>query len=405
MDKSELVSVPIDTIFASEDTLVDDIRQKLAELLSPMLSNLMPMSILESIGLAPIPQRDGDSSSSIINLNPNRIRIRETCDASPGRLLNTRMTCRQQNLYLSTSRVWTIQILSESESVNDESLYPINEHNDFQVVVMKWLRSSWSLSEKIEYVFRGDLTVEQLCSQLALIYGISSVNHMTMLLLKSYNKMHLSDLNQGTIREIYRSWTCYSHERRKLKDLSNLDFKLRNGDVLLLQDVTEPLKTLTKEDLLSLQYVEEASRSLYGSSYGSGYGANTFRGYDSYNAGYQHPSAYSGVGASSVSTYTDKSDWTSSTNVKARAPNGIKIITQKDRQKQALETSMLSLSMTSVNSDIGVATSQRESSPVTITHESTSSAELMNGKRQGNTDDYEFTKQGGVSIFSDLIDE
>lgn len=385
MDKAELIPIPVDYIFASESTLISTIREELANALGRILPTLLPVPYLESLDLQITSDEDGRTT---VNLPPNRIRIRESSDASPGRILCDGLTCQQQRLYFASSRVVTIQILSESEALNEATLHPVDEFNDFLVVVMKWKRSSWSLSEKVEYILRGELSVQQLCSQLAAIYGISSINNMSMLLLKSYNKIHLSDLNQHTVRDIYRSWTCFSYEQRKLRDLSNIDFKLRNGDIILLQDVTEPLKVLTKEDLLSLQYVEEASRTIYGSTYGSSPAYSGGR----YNQGYNATSS-SSIHSSSVTSAVERIDeisTTSSTSKSKSKSSGIKIITQRDRQKLADTVSNLPANV-------------KEDSPVTIEQETFGSESETSPVVNG--DDSEFIKQGGISLFSDYVDD
>jgi hypothetical protein len=378
VDKAELVNIPIDSIFACDDSLVDTIRQELAAKLSPIISKLLQSDFLEAFGL----QSFSSSSTGSIEIPFHRIRIRESQENVPGKIIRDGATFRQQGVYVTSNKTWMVQILSEAEAKHDTSLHPI-DGDDVQVTVMKWQRPTWSLSEKIEYVFRGELRVQEVCQQLAIIYGIRPVSNMHMLLIKSYNKVHLSDLNQHMLRELYRSWTNHSSDTRRLKDLSNLDFKLRHGDIILLQDITEPLKELTPQDRLSLQYVEEASRSIYGTGNYHGYGGR-------YDPVYSYA-------PTSVTSSNDPLTSPIKGKTSSHSPVvGIKIKTQKDRLKQSAVDANGITSPTNELSGNKNNTEHQLPSTV-ITDESMQEAFQC-------ADDAEFNKQGGVALFADLAE-
>ena len=68
-------------------------------------------------------------------------------------------------------------------------------------------------------------------------------------------RKEISELNQKSpIRNYGRSWFDPSKEKKLLKFMSH-EMRVQDGDLILLQDSSEPLKELTKADLKSIELV------------------------------------------------------------------------------------------------------------------------------------------------------
>lgn len=206
---------------------------------------------------------------------------------------------------------------------------------------------------------------------LARDFHVQPASDLLLLAIKPYNRIPLSELNQTLVRDLNRSWVSFASEKRKLKEYAMYNASLRHGDLLLLQDTKEPLKELTKEDRLSLQYVEEANRPSYvhytgSNSYTAVTESTTKLTFKPPIIGSYGPSYGRSVGHESY-------------DLRSSHRGGIKIKSKKDHEKQS---TMDPLPLVAV---VSPSESGEESPPPT-------------------KDDIEYIRSGGVALFDDMKD-
>ena len=253
--------------------------------------------------------------------SPNRIRIRDRYGINAGKMLRDGKTLQEQQIYLCDSKMIGIQILPEEEQL------PENDHGDVIVLLQRWHRSTWSLGERYEVLLPGSYAVREVARGLAAFYSIPT-EHLRVLVVPKENTFYLSELaHKAPSRNYGRAWFDPTHEMKLMRYMSH-DLRVQDGDLIIVQDESEPLMTLSPADLKSIEIVEAAnqiSSSSYGSYYYGPSPASTVSptDYSRYGTGYS-----TGVGTS-PSPYNN----TSNTITKPRASQGIKIKTQKDRLK------------------------------------------------------------------------
>ncbi len=149
---------------------------------------------------------------------------------------------------------------------------PLGDHKhigDAVVLVQRWLRLSWTLGPRFEVALEGNMTVRGICKRLAKLVDIP-VDRMRTLVVPLNTEVHLHELPKSNPTRYHsRQWFDGSRDTRKLRDIS--DMRLRDGDLLLVQDCDEPLRPLTPAEQLSVQLVSTADKGSYGdySSYGT----------------------------------------------------------------------------------------------------------------------------------------
>lgn len=218
-------------LVASGTTIITDLRQQIAD------------RLIES-GKLPV----GSS--------PNRIRIRDKVSLLPGKILRDGKTFMESQVYLCDSKNLCIEILDEDE------ILPDDDHSDVVVLVQKWHRSTWSFSERIEILFPGSKSVRDIAIGLSMVFSVDLKN-LRVLVVPKDTAFYISDLTSKTPTKNYgRSWFDPSQERKLLRYVSH-DMRLAEGDLLLVQDCTEPLMKLSPADLKSMAIVEAASHSSY----------------------------------------------------------------------------------------------------------------------------------------------
>lgn len=147
------------------------------------------------------------------------------------------------------------------EILDHEEHFSSLPYGDVIVYVQKWDRKTWTIEKPIEVILRGNMTIQEISQKLAYLTNIT-LEGMRVILLQPYNEVKLCDLylNQPTGP---RPWISTSKETRKL---SQMQWYLRDWDTLLVQDITEPLKRLSK---VEIQTVKDAKA--YQSNYGYDY--------------------------------------------------------------------------------------------------------------------------------------
>ena len=119
---------------------------------------------------------------------------------------------------------------------------------DVVVYIQKFNRSTWSLSPIREVYLRGNMKVRDIAAQLAYLWRIP-LSSLRTLIVQAYNEVKVSDLHllypKGT-----RMWADPTEEERTL---NRVQWYLREGDMILLSDNSEDLKTLDEEEKKSIQ--------------------------------------------------------------------------------------------------------------------------------------------------------
>lgn len=118
----------------------------------------------------------------------------------------------------------------------------------------------------MEVYIPGTWPVHVISGCLAQLVGIKDYSNMKVLIVQPHNHIAISSLEQLSVLGGKR-WANVSREKARMYDMQ---WYLASGDLLLLQDSTEPLRELSdKEKTSILRAGESDARSLYG-SYGTG---------------------------------------------------------------------------------------------------------------------------------------
>lgn len=129
------------------------------------------------------------------------------------------------------------------------------------LLVQKWDRPTWTLEQPFEVILRGNMPVKEICRRLAYTTNIP-LKSLKVLLLQPYNEIRLSDLYLNAPAGP-RMWISPINEERVL---SKMQWHMRDWDLIMLQDESAPLKTLSKAELQTVQEAK-ANSSNYGYDY------------------------------------------------------------------------------------------------------------------------------------------
>jgi len=235
--------------------------------------------------------------------SPLRVRLRQKTRYTVGALLPDGMTLKENNVSVYAGRELAVEILDREE------LFAPLRPGEVAVFVQRWHRSTWSLGQAFEVILSGDMPVQEISRRLAYATNVSPES-LRVLLLQPYNEVKLSDLNNLSPNNP-RSWIDPTRETR---ELSKMQWYMRDWDTILVQDASEPLKELSEGELAT---VAEAKANA--SSYGLDYHGNIWNN----SAEYKYPIVNTGV---------------VSVDRKApRAEQGIYIKTHQDREKERLQ--------------------------------------------------------------------
>jgi hypothetical protein len=327
------------------------------------------------------------------NTSPSTIRLRDRYSTNPGKFLRDGKTINESQIYLCDSKTLTIQILDHSE------VLPENDHGDVIVMVQKWQRSSWTLGERLEVLLPGSWTVRDVGRGLAKLANIPAAN-LRVLVVPRDTVFYLFELNQRSPSRNYgRSWFDPTTERKLMRYMSH-DMRVSEGDLIILQDIEEPLMELSPADLKSIEIVETANNmaSSYSSSsyYGGSWNGNSSSS-STVMTGSNSNTYYPGVG-NSTSVGTDYSRYGTSVSNTATASvtsssrsQGIKIKTHKDRLKEQEQQQQQQLqqqaSLAASNSNSSLA-SPAVGTPAGISS-STAASALLNGGQEEDLEDFQ----------------
>ena len=294
-------------------------------------------------------------------MNPNQIRLRERYSSCVGKLLRDGKTIQQAGLYLTDNKGIAVQILDEPE------ILPIEEVGDVLVAVQKFHRTSWSLSERIEVLFPGSMSIQDISKGLCMLFDVP-MDSLEVLVVPRETTLYMCELSQKSPAGNYgRSWFDPTKETRLMRYMTH-DMRLIEGDLLLLQNVNEPLGELTEADKLSVNIVQAALNN-----------KNTYSWNDS-----------------TLPTWSDTGTikYPKTGGSSGGGGGGIRIKTHKDRLKEQSNNNQTSDS--NGNSEVA-------SPSPTPGHGTTPSTSHTALNELDSNDDKEFQKQGGKALFSDLL--
>jgi hypothetical protein len=264
-----------------------------------------------------------------------RIRIREKIGINPGKILRDGKTIGDSQVYLCDHKAFCFELLE------DDEILPEIDQGDAVVQVQKWHRSSWSLSEKIDILFLGKKAVREIAAGLAQIFQIP-YSSIRVLVVPRDTSIFFSDLPSRQPAKNYgRSWFDPTIEAKLMRYMSH-DMRLAEGDLLLLQDISEQIMELTEADIKSIEIIEAANSvgiSEWAPSSSSYYGNYNYLNKNSYGSSSSY--SYSSAGAITPSWLDDSyvaGSSKSSISNGIKGSNGIRIKTQKDRMREANES-------------------------------------------------------------------
>ena len=320
----------------------------------------------------------------------NRIRLRDKVGVNPGKILAGTDTFAANNIYLFDRKVFAFQVLEHEECLSEP------EHGDVVVQVQRWYRSTWSLGERFEVLLKGCMSIRNIARGLSNLTDIP-LESMQALVLPEETEFLLSDISLKSPPQNYgRSWFEPSKEQRQLRVLSH-EMRVTDGDVLLLQDASEPLMELTAADRKSIELVRVAHQS-------SGYSG----GLDFWSAATSasSPAGYSRVANKNPfdSTFMSVSAPSSTKMKRNGSSNGVHIKTHRDRLQEQSDRSLSSTAAATTGTD-------GATSPYSIASDQMTPLpplEMVGGCQDetdysnNNMDDKEFDKQGGFALFDDI---
>ena len=176
---------------------------------------------------------------------------------------------------------------NKEESINQSSSVIINSNTlgnltdssrkipTVLLQVQVWERKTYTVGTKFEFFMRQDESLKTMTKCFSSYFQIP-IAYLRILYVPSSCEINLCDLpSEYPTKYTTRCWFDGLLESRKVSDLS--DTKLVDGDLLLLQNIREPLRVLTEMEMksvemkkkLSLQYNESSYHTA--SSYSQGY--------------------------------------------------------------------------------------------------------------------------------------
>jgi hypothetical protein len=220
-------------------------------------------------------------------VNIDRIRVREKSFKKLSKVLREDMVWRDVTIY--ANREFAVEILDRDERLKscDEEVF---------LYYQRWYRKSWTLGEQIALPLDRKKPLNEISEMLAKLSGIEDASKVMVLHVPSYSNFFISDLDKDK-PSLYNTWCNFSTNTNLLSSLGN---SLTDGDLLLIQDSSEELRVFTQGE----RDIIASTRSLYG-------------------------------GGSSDTSYAGVS--TGGTTYKRPAEKGIKIKTQKDRERERAE--------------------------------------------------------------------
>ena len=261
--------------------------------------------------------------------NYQYIRFREKGGIKPDKLLRDGSSMKDCQINLFEGKTFCFELLDHIEDLGPDN------HGDVLVLVQKWQRNSWALTEPKEVYLYGSWSIKDIAIGLSHMFHCSP-HHLMSLIVYHHTDIHLCYLNEPIPRNASGGWFSPYEESALLKNM----YKLGYADLLLLQDLSEPLYAVTQVDIESVKRLE--NYNTYGDSYnGSSFFENL---YDNNNINnnniYATSNTSSHVATQTISTNTTTSNNNTSSSTMASAPlqhsvggGGIKIKIHRSTSK------------------------------------------------------------------------
>lgn len=148
--------------------------------------------------------------------------------------------------------------------MDDLEVPPICRSGDAVVYALRFNRSTWTLGEAQEVFLRGIMPVKNIALRLCTLFGITNYNSARVLLLSPYSEVRLCDLPNKVPLQ-HKPWTNPMTEERALSNTMHFT----EGDFIIIQDESEPLRELTNAEKKSLTEARAlmASNDMYSGGY------------------------------------------------------------------------------------------------------------------------------------------
>lgn len=309
--------------------------------------------------------------------SPRCVRLRDKMGNNPGRILAGDGTFADNQIYLFDGKVLAFQVLDFEEEL------PEPEAGSVVVLVQRWNRREWRLEERFEVLLNGGWSVRNIARGLSLLMDIP-LPHLRAMIVCRDTEFLLSDLHLNAPPRNYgRTWFDPSRETRPLRAMSH-DMRLTDGDVLLVQDTSEPLRELSAADRKSIEIVRLASGSdPYSDCWASMYDPVLVPSTGSRNPFDSSPGAPTTSGTGKALKHGHGS-----------SSNGVYIRTQRDRQRETSDRSLSS----AVAAAGGSSAASPSGTATPLPALEGAEAEYS----ENNMDAREFQKQGGLALFADI---
>jgi hypothetical protein len=331
----------------------------------------------------------------------NSIRLRETTSTSVTKIL------RDKKTILETTQIYDNKNFAFEVLDREEALDIDNEMGSVIVSVQRWNRSTWDLSERFEVNLPGNLPISDIAKRLAVLVGINNVKNLAALIVALDSEIFLSKLNsKAPSLDQTKSW-FEPWKESKLLRFNSHGIRIQDGDLLLLQDVTEPLKELSKNDLKSIEIVEAANKPITYNSFNSNNSSYNYNNYNSSSTyGFSNSAIDTAFNYGVIGSSFNAPTTTTITPSKFSSSNGIKIKTHKERVRDE-EKLQIQISNNN-NNNTSVVVNDNNYSGGGGVGSITADDDFYNFENNGTitttgNDVDEFKKGGGFAIFDDII--
>merc|ERR1711991_546594 len=187
-----------------------------------------------------------------------RIRIREKNHNHFGKILRDEMS--KNDIYIYNNRSFVAELLPR-----EEKLCKMSEQTVF--FTQRWYRSTWGFGPRTEITVDSSASVSSVAEQLGEIHGIDPRN-LRVVHLKSNSYVNVCDLHKTSLG-YYDSWVEEFGRHETMKSLITVK---DDGNMLLVQDSSEDLRTFTAEENSVIERLKPSYGNDLSVNYGTGSG-------------------------------------------------------------------------------------------------------------------------------------
>eukprot|EP00617_Octactis_speculum_P018292 CAMPEP_0185772410 /NCGR_PEP_ID=MMETSP1174-20130828/68872_1 /TAXON_ID=35687 /ORGANISM="Dictyocha speculum, Strain CCMP1381" /LENGTH=809 /DNA_ID=CAMNT_0028458671 /DNA_START=1 /DNA_END=2430 /DNA_ORIENTATION=- len=231
------------------------------------------------------------------DLPVNCVRMREKMSNRCTKILRDGECLRDAVHSIYDNRDLAVEILKDPEDLN-----VTNPGRGYVVALRRWHRTSWNLSKNFDFFLGEHEKNVDVCRRLAKMTGIAE-EKLRVLKVVAYSNITVHELSEERVN--HQSWVDLLAEP---ESLTTNKYHFMDGDLVVVQDSSEPLRNLSEEEKRSIKKASNRQTNNY----------------------YSH--TYYNNSASSMShTSTSRSASGCSTKPKEA---GIKIKTKQDREDE-----------------------------------------------------------------------